>query len=82
MLYITGCLSIFAWGKSVMHGSYLTVINVASTRDIKGNNACGIYILLCIKSQDLESSQLTEASESVWCSDLATSLVNAKRDLS
>lgn len=65
-----------------MRGSYLTVINVASVCDIIGNNACGVCILLCIKSQDLESSQLTEASESVWCSDLAIFLVNAKREIS
>lgn len=65
-----------------MRGSYLTVINVASICDIKGNNACGVCILLYTKSQDMESSQLTEASESVWCSDLAITLVNAKIEIS
>lgn len=49
-------------------------INVASAYDIKGNDAC----CTCIKSQDRDSSQLTEGSESGLWSD---SLVNAEGDL-
>lgn len=82
VIYVTGYLFIFAWDKAVMCSAYWTTINVASAYDIKGNNACGIYIPLCIKSQDVQSSQLTEGSESGLWSDLAPSLVNAKREIS
>lgn len=60
VLCITGCLSVFVWDKAAVCSAYLTTINVASSCDIKGNNACGIHILLCSKSQESSLEHLNQ----------------------